>query len=456
MASTALAAESRIGSFADFDARAQAGESLSVVYFGASLTWGANATDQARTSYRTRVTEMLEARYPKARFKTYDAAIGGTGSQLGVFRLDRDVLSRHPDLVFIDFSANDDNWSGSPEAFASYESLIRRIVLEAEAPVVPVLFPFRGEQDAAVKSGNTDHLGGLRQRKVIAAAYHAPVGDAVELITQRVKAGQATLDQIWDTDGGHPGNLGYRLFAEAAFAAFEEGVKSKAICVVPEKMLHADTFMTNSRVRLADLFGADGLPKGWRVGTPGLTAGCHDQVMSRWLDSEAIAGNCVKSKDDKGKDVVTPVEAERLVVKVKARYVMLFGEATVASGAYQVWIDGKRHLHSPDGKKEAAGLYDIGAMGKRFNANWSYHQRIVNDLDPDVEHTIEIEPVFADGQEQELRLESICVAGGAATVQRVSRRRSEAPDALAHSSAGNGPRHAICGDRLPRESETCD
>jgi len=405
--------------FAEFDRRAREGDALRVVFFGASLTWGANATDQALSSYRAQTKEMLEARYPKARFLCYDAAIGGTGSPLGVFRLDRDVLARKPDLVFLDFSANDDNWNGSPEAFASYESLIRRIILEARAPVVPVLFPFRWEQEPAVKSGNTDHLGGLRQRKVIAAAYHAPVGDAVELITQRVKAGQATLEQIWDTDGVHPGDFGYRLFAEAAFAAFEEGVKSKATCVVPEKMLHADAFMTNSRVRLADLFGADGLPKGWRVGKPGLTAGCHDQVMSRWLDSEVIAGNRVKSKDDKGKDIVTPVVAERLVVKVKARYVLLFGEATVASGGYHVWIDGKLHLYTPDGKKEATGLYDIGAMGKRFNANWNYHQKIANDLDPAVEHTIEIEPVFADGQEQELRFESVCVAGGAATVQRV-------------------------------------
>jgi lysophospholipase L1-like esterase len=418
VASTTLAAGACHGSFADFDARAKAGERLSVVYFGASLTWGANATDQALTSYRARVTEMLEARYPKARFKTYDAAIGGTQSLLGVFRLERDVLSRHPDLVFIDFSANDDNWGGNPEVFASYESLIRRIILEAKAPVVTVLFPFRWEQDPAVKSGNSEHLGGLRQRKVIAAAYHVPVGDAVELITQRVKAGRATLDQIWDTDGVHPGDFGYRLFAEAAFAAFDVGVKSKATCVVPKQMLHADTFMTSSRVQLAELFGADGLPKGWRVGKPGLTAGCHDQVMSRWLDSEVIASNRLTSKDDKGKDVVTPVVAERLVVKVKASYVMLFGETTVASGGYHVWIDGKQHLYTPYGKKEATALYDIGAIGKRFNANWNYYQMIVNDLDPAVEHTIEIEPVFADGQEQELRFESVCVAGGAATVRR--------------------------------------
>lgn len=42
LASTALAAEAKPGSFAEFDRRAGAGEHLNVVFFGASLTWGAN------------------------------------------------------------------------------------------------------------------------------------------------------------------------------------------------------------------------------------------------------------------------------------------------------------------------------------------------------------------------------------------------------------------------------
>ncbi len=112
------------------------------MFFGASLTWGANATDPQTTSYRGLIAQRLEAAYPQARFKFFDAAIGGTGSQLGVFRLDRDVLRHQPDLVFVDFSANDNIYSANPETLASYEAIIRRIILEANAPVVQVVFPF--------------------------------------------------------------------------------------------------------------------------------------------------------------------------------------------------------------------------------------------------------------------------------------------------------------------------
>src|SRR5688572_5121433 len=95
-------------SFADFNKRAKAGERLNVVFFGASLTWGANASDPNNTSYRAQLARRMEELYPEARFKFFDSAIGGTGSQLGVFRFDRDVLRHKPDLVFLDFSANDD------------------------------------------------------------------------------------------------------------------------------------------------------------------------------------------------------------------------------------------------------------------------------------------------------------------------------------------------------------
>src|SRR5580698_2044882 len=138
IASVAAAGEP---SFADFDRRARAGEPLSVVFFGASLTWGANASDPQLTSYRGLLADRLRAEYPLARFRFWDAAIGGTGSQLGVFRLARDVLRRQPDLVVLDFSANDDINSDDRETLSSYEALVRRIVLEAQVPLVQAFFP---------------------------------------------------------------------------------------------------------------------------------------------------------------------------------------------------------------------------------------------------------------------------------------------------------------------------
>ena len=74
-------------SFAEFDAKAASGEArLNVVFFGGSFTWGAGASDPQRTSWRGLMMQYLLERYPKGSFAFHDATVGGTGSQLGVFR----------------------------------------------------------------------------------------------------------------------------------------------------------------------------------------------------------------------------------------------------------------------------------------------------------------------------------------------------------------------------------
>ena len=145
--------------------------------------------------------------------KFSDAAIGGTGSQLGVFRLERDVLRRKPDLVFLDFTANDDIDSDNPETLASYESLVRRIVVEAKAPVVQVIFPFQWN----VKLGNLKDMKRRDAHRAIGEAYGTAVGDAVALAIDRVQAGTTTIEELWPVDGVHPGDKGYELFADAAW-----------------------------------------------------------------------------------------------------------------------------------------------------------------------------------------------------------------------------------------------
>ncbi|MHC4505188.1 MAG: SGNH/GDSL hydrolase family protein, partial [Planctomycetota bacterium] len=311
-------------SFATFDSRARAGERLNVVFFGASLTWGANASDQNHTSYRARVADRLEEEYPDAHFKFFDAGLGGTGSQLGVFRLDRDVLRRKPDLVFLDFSANDDIGTAEAETLASYEALVRRIVSEAECPLVMMVFPFRWnvqEPDLQEMKGRTAHLA-------IADAYSLPVGDAISLCIDRVRSGATTVEKIWPHDGVHPGDFGYTLFAEAAWSALRKGIERDRVCKAPDTMLHADTYMTSARVRVSSL-GA--LPAGWRVGGPTLTSAWFDARMSRWLDDEVIAANRGKVVGEDGKESEMPQAVVSLKARFRGTMLLLFGEKTLSS-----------------------------------------------------------------------------------------------------------------------------
>ncbi len=385
----------REASFVLFERRAKAGERLNVVFFGASLTWGANASDPLLTSYRANIARRLEAAYPKAHFRFHDAAIGGTGSQLGVFRLDRDVFSRQPDLVFLDFSANDDINSDDSETLASYEAIVRRVVGEAHAPLVQVIFPFKWnviDGDLAKMKRRTVHLK-------IAEAYNTAIGDAITLAIERVKAGATTTDKIWPLDGVHPCDEGYELFADAAWSAFTQAVRSKKVCRAPETMLYGDAYLRSARVRLSSLAA---LPPGWKVGMVNRTSAYFDFLMSRWLDDEVIG-----SAKPGG-------EIGRWKLTFRGGMVMLLGEGTPKSGKYRVYIDGAAVTHTANGK--SLSEFDAGELARRCGGNVHHAQVIATGLDTAREHTLEIEPVFEAGSEQELRLESVCVAGGEARV----------------------------------------
>lgn len=371
IASTVVSAP--LPSFSDFAAKAESGKDLSVVFLGGSLTWGAQSTDPQKTSYRALVSQKLEQTYPEAHFRFHDAAIGGTGSQLAAFRLERDVLAYRPDLVFLDFTINDDPYqTPNPHRLEAYESLVRRLVQSGVA-VVQVILPAKKDvgPDPSPRPLDPKH-------KEIGLAYGLPQADAVQLARDRVAEKKTTGDLLWDlpTDQTHPGDAGYALYADAVWAAFTQAVKDGASCKVPEAMLHAPTYMKVTRERLAK---TENPPTGWLVGKPHRNAVAYDFVCSRWMDDLLIAQENAAPfrKTFKGSDV------------------LLFGEQTKNSGSYSVRID--------DGE---ARTYSA----KCADGNMRLVQVVAEGLDPTKEHTIEITPILQPGEE--LRIESICIADG--------------------------------------------
>ncbi|MCB1236298.1 MAG: SGNH/GDSL hydrolase family protein [Verrucomicrobiae bacterium] len=79
--------------------RAGGGGEIRVAYLGGSIT--------AAPGWRVKSLEWLKRRHPMAQPVEINAAIGGTGSDLGVFRLEQDVLRHRPDFLFVEFAVND-------------------------------------------------------------------------------------------------------------------------------------------------------------------------------------------------------------------------------------------------------------------------------------------------------------------------------------------------------------
>jgi len=77
----------------------EVGGTVRIGYLGGSIT--------AQPGWRVLSRKWFQKQYPNAKVDEINAAIGGTGSDLGVFRLQHDVLRFKPDLLFVEFAVND-------------------------------------------------------------------------------------------------------------------------------------------------------------------------------------------------------------------------------------------------------------------------------------------------------------------------------------------------------------
>lgn len=93
------------------------GAEVRIGYLGGSIT--------AQQGWRPKTLAYFQQTWPQAKISEINAAIGGTGSDLGVFRLQQDVLDHKPDLLFVEFAVNDGG-SSPDQIFKCMEGIVRQ------------------------------------------------------------------------------------------------------------------------------------------------------------------------------------------------------------------------------------------------------------------------------------------------------------------------------------------
>jgi len=394
-----LSAAETIRSVEAFVRRAEAGERLNVVWFGGSLTWGANASDPNRTSLRALVSRRLGETYPQAHFRFKDAAIGGAGSTMEMFRVERDVLAEKPDLVFFDSLANDGETGSGDLADAAEEAILRRLIAESTAVIVPVMIPW----SKTIKAEDPASLKRWHRQQELCRRYSLVAADILGECRRRFVEKRLDMKAIWPDDFPdrlHPYDPGYRLYADILWEqVFAHPSKLVAPSVLPAWLGKP----TCAFVKRQPIASAARLPAGWKRTLPWLRAGSFDFTCSRWMDSLCVAANCTRT----GWESFEPNGVSPAPLKgfFRGEVFALIGESMPQSGAFRLVVDGKVAFES----------YATDKMGKSFPPSAYLFTWPKTGFDPSVWHTFEIVPLFgAKDAPAELRLESVCVAGSEA------------------------------------------
>ncbi|MBO5007119.1 MAG: SGNH/GDSL hydrolase family protein [Clostridia bacterium] len=180
---------------------------LKIVYLGGSITEGAGASDKSRR-WSTQVTAYLNS-LPLGNtvFTEINQGIGGTESTYGLLRLNRDVCAYEPDIVFIDFSLNDEGLSEKLSA-VMYEGIIRKLM---SLPKIPYIICIGVVANRNKRTRACVH-------KKIAAHYgieFIDVQEGMDAFMGEANIGVNTeRDSLYRPDNVHPVEKGYDFYTK--------------------------------------------------------------------------------------------------------------------------------------------------------------------------------------------------------------------------------------------------
>lgn len=180
--------------------RGEAGEKLVIGYLGGSITMGSVATVQEKCyAYLSHL--WWKEKFPQADVQFVNAGIGATTSQFAVARVQEDLLVYEPDVVFVEFSVNDE----ANEHFReTYEGLIRKIYAYKTKPALVVL------QNAFYHNG----MSAEAIHTPVAKYYDLPIVSFKKAVVERVLTGEIKERDI-TSDHLHPNDRGHALLAES-------------------------------------------------------------------------------------------------------------------------------------------------------------------------------------------------------------------------------------------------
>jgi hypothetical protein len=217
------------------------GREMRVAYLGGSIT--------AAPGWRVRSLEGFKTRYPAATWSEIHAAIGGTGSDLGVFRVAQDALAHRPDLLFVEFAVND---GGSDPA--QIQRAMEGIVLQTWTadPETDIVFVYTVSEPflADLQAGKCSRAATAMEE--VADHYGIPsIHFGVE-VAKRVTAGglvfkgaapdkdakpDPAAPMLFSTDGVHPlVETGHGIYAEVLARSWDAIEKAAQPSTAPHAL----------------------------------------------------------------------------------------------------------------------------------------------------------------------------------------------------------------------------
>ncbi|MFP4661675.1 MAG: SGNH/GDSL hydrolase family protein [Halanaerobiales bacterium] len=198
--------------------KAESGDDVTIAYIGGSITQGAAAKPINTECYAYQSYLKFREMFGKGKGNNVHfikAGVGGTSSELGMIRYERDILKDgkvEPDVVIVEFAVND---AGDETKGVCYESLVLKILSAENKPAVVLLFSVF-ENDWNLQ----DRLSPVGKH------YNLPMVSVKDAVVEQFRLskeeGNVISKRQYFYDIYHPTNDGHRVMADCLACLFSE------------------------------------------------------------------------------------------------------------------------------------------------------------------------------------------------------------------------------------------
>jgi lysophospholipase L1-like esterase len=199
----------------------QSQSDVTIAFLGGSIT--------NHNGYRVYVTDWLKNQYPQCHINSINAGVGGTGSGLGVFRMDEDVLSKKPDMVFVEFAVND----GGVDSLTlqhSMEGIVRKIWKQNINTDIYFVYTCQITNLNDLNKGKYPRSAMVMEK--LADYYHIPSIEMGFVVAHMVTDGKMdfkgsknsnTGKPFFSDDGTHPTiDFGHHIYADTIIGSLKQ------------------------------------------------------------------------------------------------------------------------------------------------------------------------------------------------------------------------------------------
>ncbi|MDR3109878.1 MAG: SGNH/GDSL hydrolase family protein, partial [Planctomycetaceae bacterium] len=331
------------------------GETVKIAYLGGSIT--------EANGWRPKTTLWFKKAFPNANIEEIHAAIGGTGSDLGVFRVAHDVLQYKPDLLFVEFAVNDGG--AAPEnIWRGIEGIVRQ-TWKAN-PNTDIVFTYTISEALAREPREGNCNRSMSSMELLADFYGIPSINFAVPVFALEKAGKLlfkgeTVSEgviLFSNDSVHPLDAGHEIYTQSVVESFGKMKDSKPV---------------NHQPKLAKSFIADN----WEDAK--LVTITEPMLQGEWKKLDASDGLQKSFRGRLDEIWFSGKPGSKLTFKFKGSQAKIYDLLGPNGGQVIVTVDGKTN-EKPVARFDSYCIYHrLATLGLAFN------------LDPNIVHTITVE-----------------------------------------------------------------